>query len=159
MIAEYSPELASRVADALKNAGSILGLALELDEGGGAYCEHDAGWEIGFMLAGDDQLVIAISVVQGAAPPPERLARVLIDFNWLGGELRGAALSYNPSNASFLIWRSFHADGLTGSAVASELGRLLESAAAAEPLLREALSTETTTETPATATSTIGRMV
>ncbi len=145
----YRDDLVEHVQEELALLGNSLDVDFDLDEEGACFFEHDEGWRLAVMLAGEDQVVAAVSVLsQIEAPSAETLADTLIAFNWLGGRTGGATLSWNPMSQSFLLWRSLDAETLTAAGLNATLLRLIASAGELQPALQAQLAV---TDTPADA--------
>ncbi|MCG8691746.1 MAG: type III secretion system chaperone [Minwuiales bacterium] len=122
--------------------GNSLNIDLSLDDDGTCFFEHDDGWRMAIMLAGEDQIVAAISVLSNIqAPPPDRLAALLTEFNWLGGLTNGHPLSWNPNSRSFVLWRSLDAETVTAGELNETMLRLVGAATRLQPTLRAYLDT------------------
>ena len=119
---------------------ALLGASLDVDitpdQNGACFFEHEEGWRLAIMLAGEDQVVAAVSVLSEIeAPSAEALAGTLTAFNWLGARTDGAALSWNPRSQSFLLWRSLDAETLTAAGLNAVLLRLIGTAGELQPAL------------------------
>jgi Tir chaperone protein (CesT) family len=137
----FRDDLVDRVHEELDVLGESLEVAFVLDDNGSCFFEHDEGWRLGVMLAAEDQVVAAISVLsQIEVPSAEALAKTLTDFNWLGGRTDGAALSWNPHSQSFLLWRSHDAATVTAAELNATLMRLVAAAGEVQPALMAQLA-------------------
>ncbi len=133
---DFREDLFEHTTQVLALLGDALDVDMRLDQEGSCFFEHDNGWRMGVMLAGEDQLVAAVSVLPNVTPPSDaRLASILTEFNWLGGRTNGAALSWNPAGNSFVVWRSRDAETATPVDINADLLRLVETAEDLRPAL------------------------
>ena len=139
MTVEFDTHLIAPAGAALVELGDMLDLELDLNQHGGCYFDHTSGWRVAIMLAGEDQIVVAVSLMEGTAPEPALLAEVLTQYNWLGGDLGGATLTFNPTAGSFVIWRSMDVESATGGSLHKNLSRILSVAEHVEHRLQTAL--------------------
>ena len=138
----FREDLADHAMAVLVLLGNSLNIDLSLDDDGTCFFEHDDGWRMAIMLAGEDQIVAAISVLSNIqAPPPDRLAALLTEFNWLGGLTNGHPLSWNPNSRSFVLWRSLDAETVTAGELNETMLRLVGAATRLQPTLRAYLDT------------------
>lgn len=147
----FREDLADRAMGVLLLLGNSLDIDLSLDEGGSCFFEHDDGWRMAIMLAGEDQIVAAVSVLSNIqAPPPDRLAALLTEFNWMGGLTNGHPLSWNPNSRSFVLWRSLDAETVTAAGMNEVMLRLVEAATRLQPTLRAYLDSTAAADEPDT---------
>ena len=138
----FREDLADHAMAVLVLLGNSLNIDLSLDDDGTCFFEHDDGWRMAIMLAGEDQIVAAISVLSNIqTPPPDRLAALLTEFNWLGGLTNGHPLSWNPNSRSFVLWRSLDAETVTAGELNETMLRLVGAATRLQPTLRAYLDT------------------
>jgi hypothetical protein len=136
----FQEELLDRAASVLKLLGNGLEVDLSLDETGACYFEHDDGWRMAITLAGEDQIVTAISVLPNIEPPSGgELGAILTEFNWLGGLTNGLPLAWNPTSQSFVLWHSADIASLDAKALNATMLRLVTAAGELQPILRARL--------------------
>ena len=136
----YREDLLEHAVQTLILLGDALDVDMSPDESGACFFEHSDGWRVGVMLAGEDQIVTAVSVLSNVTPPADdRLSSILSDFNWMGARTGGAAFSWNPAGRSFALWSSRDADAATADGLHDALVKLVETAADLQPDLRAQL--------------------
>ena len=137
---DFREELLEQASQTLALLGDALDVDMSLNEEGSCFFEHDNGWRMGVMLAGEDQLVSAVWVLANVVTPSDaRLASILTEFNWLGARTNGVALSWNPAGNSFVLWRSRDAEACTPADLNADLVRLVDAASDIQPTLRARL--------------------
>ena len=124
---------------ALKDLGDDLEVDLTLDEDNACYVEFRNDLSLSLSLLADSPagLVVAASVGQHKNLPPQDLADILAEFNWLGYLTKGATLTFNPEQGRFVLWNSQPLNGIESVSVRKQIERLINSAIDIRDLLNE----------------------
>ena len=126
--------------DILKALGRELEVDLALDEEGACYLDYEDDLPLAITVSDAAGLVVSANLDGALDLPPEQLAEILAEFNWMGEFTRGAALAFNPERGRFLLWRALPLVGLSYDSVLRQVEDVIRAALEVRPRLAERLS-------------------